>query len=273
MLSRRTNFQIQLENYIDKEIQSMLLPLDLIQNIFLFPKYRIKNNCIYPNTLMSNLISACGVIIFMFFFVHHIYDVGHYNYIREKLDFAYMNSYADIFMYGIGFSINYINRLTQATSSIMFVLKVQNVHRFLNNGSYFDRFIVSNWICMVAIVCFYLVIITLVTVIFKLSIYTLMKSLCLMCFDCNVIYAIRLIQLLTHKLHLWDIEAQNFRRLEDSSTKDYCKRMFQVYSHILECYNLFRSIFQYLVNNNLLYVFYCHPNLQFNFQSIDVLVY
>ncbi|XP_047035442.1 uncharacterized protein LOC124641416 [Helicoverpa zea] len=49
--------RILFKNILDKDVQLMLWPLNLMQYMMLCPKYQIKNNLITPNNLISNIIS------------------------------------------------------------------------------------------------------------------------------------------------------------------------------------------------------------------------
>lgn len=72
---------------IHKDVQSMLLPLNVMQFTTLCPKYCIKNNCISPNSIVSTFITFITVLLFD----DYVY-LQHFNFmlhIKLKISFVY----------------------------------------------------------------------------------------------------------------------------------------------------------------------------------------
>ncbi|KAF9410604.1 hypothetical protein HW555_010371, partial [Spodoptera exigua] len=61
--SQQYCIKIKRHNFIDEEVQSMLLPLNIMQNILGYPKYRIRDNFIIPNSRLVYLVSLCVTLI------------------------------------------------------------------------------------------------------------------------------------------------------------------------------------------------------------------
>ncbi|KAF9800104.1 hypothetical protein SFRURICE_016981 [Spodoptera frugiperda] len=67
---------VLINNLMDKEVQRLLWPLNLMHHILLCPKYRIKNNFIDPNGLVIKFISLCFIISILSCFLYRLYDMS-----------------------------------------------------------------------------------------------------------------------------------------------------------------------------------------------------
>ncbi|PZC83178.1 hypothetical protein B5X24_HaOG200823 [Helicoverpa armigera] len=94
---------VSFPNNVDKDVQAMLFPLNLMQNVLLCPKYRIKNNIISPNSVISNVISLIATIGYIILFRLRNYLVQ--NYYIDGSGGLTANLYFDICFYIIGFVI------------------------------------------------------------------------------------------------------------------------------------------------------------------------
>ncbi|KAF9406766.1 hypothetical protein HW555_012974 [Spodoptera exigua] len=74
--------------------------------------------------------------------------------------------------------------------------------------------------------------------------YNIFCGFCITIFDVNMVSAIMLIKLLKDKLVLWNIQIKNVQSMDESEKKNNCKKVFQSYNDILECYDIYRICFQ-----------------------------
>ena len=236
-----------LDDLVDKDVQALLFPLNLMQNIVIYPKYRIKNNFIYPNSRPAKFVSLCFMILSIFIFSYRVYELHVSLPVRSFINIAYITSYFDVIFYSIGFVINYVGNVMRTKRNIMFVLKIQDVHRFLNNDIYFKRFTICNWTSAVVIFGSYVCIAAYIYSEFDISASILFYGFTIICFDLNIAYATRLIKLLQHKVDLWNIQAQRLQQMDQRDNETCCKRMFQAYVNIIECYEIYKKSFQYMV--------------------------
>lgn len=235
-------------NFIDKDVQSVFFPLNLIPNIILFPKYRIKDNHIRPNSLLTNVVSFIATVVIVIFLYGRVSDLHNHPTIRSSSATAYGTAFIGFIINSIGFIINYILNLKHSRCNIMFVVKFQQIHRFLNNKTDFKFFIVRNWILIMLTLVFYFCYAISISTLLQYPIYKSFYGFISIYCDANIIYAIRLLMLLTHKIDLWKVEVQNLQQKENGSHKDYCTKMLEAYQNILHCYVLYKSSFQFMVS-------------------------
>ncbi|XP_063897098.1 uncharacterized protein LOC135118600 [Helicoverpa armigera] len=119
--------QINSNNIVDSDVQSMLLPLNLLQNVFFCPKYRIKNDYITPTNLMSNLISSIATLVFIMIYAYRNYLI-HFSKMSQLSTAWKYTSYFNGFCYSLGFIMNLVIGIIQSQNSVQFVLTFQNVH-------------------------------------------------------------------------------------------------------------------------------------------------
>lgn len=91
--------KIVFHKLVDKDIQSMLRPLNIVQTVCFCPKYRIKNNIIFPTSRLSNIMSIFGTVMFIFVFLSRIIFFHLTERIIEhnNMKFIYFVSYCDFF--------------------------------------------------------------------------------------------------------------------------------------------------------------------------------
>ncbi|PZC77062.1 hypothetical protein B5X24_HaOG200711 [Helicoverpa armigera] len=235
------------KNYVDKDLQSMLLPLNLMQNIMFYPKYSIFNNCIVPNSVLSKVVALCSTMAFVLIHLYRSYNLYYNQMIREFVNILYITSYFDIILSCIGFAINFIVSIYQTENNVLFILKFQKVHRFLNDKNLFNRFVFMNWLILVLLFSFVIFIMSSFFLYMEVPLPDFFCGLAAFCFDINIIYALRLIKLLEDKVKLWNFEAQHLLQIYHSNIESHCQRMFEAYFNILECYNLYKYSFQLMV--------------------------
>ncbi|PZC77063.1 hypothetical protein B5X24_HaOG200712 [Helicoverpa armigera] len=243
----------------------MLLPLNLMQTIALYPKYSISNNVITPNSAISNVLSLCATMAAT---VTHFYegfklcydaDVV-FKYIASNIQ--YFASFFDIFLTCIGFIFYFFICIFHSKNNVLFVLTFQKIHRFLNDEKISKRFICWNWITMAVVFIFDIVVLTYFNLRLHLPLYTFVCCLFAITFDVSIYYALRLMKLLSDTIKVWNMEAQNLVRLRHSNiNQPNCQKMFKAYSQILECYNLFERSFQQIVCILMFYFFVLEPSL------------
>ena len=95
----RNNIPGILKNTVDKDVQAMLLPLNLMQYFSFCPKYRITNNVITSNGVISNFVFMTVTLIFILSFVFRTYKVDFFHKDAGAPIFFYITSYHDTVYY------------------------------------------------------------------------------------------------------------------------------------------------------------------------------
>ena len=244
MFSSRIQIKGLSKNKVDKEVQTLLFPLNLLKSLCFNPNYRIKKGFISPNNRVNKLISLCVTV---FCLSTHLY-----NYIVVMLDenmnryqtihFLYFASSFDVFSVSAGFIMNYITNFIQTKENVTFVLTFQEVHRFLNKNVSSKTFIIVSWIHVgLTIGFFFLSAVFMNTQYFNPPWYTTSHVICLMTLDSDSVYAIRLVRLLTEELVLWMRRGLSRKY---SQNEEYCQKMFETYGQMLKCYEIIRKHYQ-----------------------------
>lgn len=230
---------------IDKDVQSMLRPLNLMQVLVLNPKYRIKDNLITPNNVLNKFVLVLGAVIFLTAYMYRVIDIMLDENIKRyhAIDFLYFASCFDFSFYGGGLIMNFIIHFIQTKKHVKFILIFQEVHRFIHNETNCRLYVMRNWINFGILFGFY--IITFLYVYFihlKTPWHVTFNLMILVTLDSNIIYATRLIDLLTDKVVAWKRQVLRFHR--NGCNEMHCKQMFQTYSQILSCYKIYKNVFQ-----------------------------
>ncbi|PZC73335.1 hypothetical protein B5X24_HaOG200859 [Helicoverpa armigera] len=241
-------------NVVDKDVQSILLPLNLLQLLTFCPKYRIKNNVVYPNSLIAISIIVIATSIFVLSFVYRSYYLLSANVLPWFSDFSV---YFDVIFYSIGFIMNCFFIIVQSKQNVQFVLIFQSLHSFLKETN-LKNLVIWNWVFVILVLLVFHIIFIYLLVILKLPFHFLYYSILLNSLDFHIVYASRLMKLLEHKLILWNIQVLSCQGNIDES---YGKRLFQAYIDMLQCYELVKVFFQQFVKVLVHSLFYIKASL------------
>ena len=246
----RQKFQVKVISSVtvDKDVQSMFLPFNLMEYITFCPKYTIKDNFITPNSLKSYLISMIGTFIMILVFIYRTYMIFfYYDCYGRNFTLNYIACFDCIF-YCFGFIMNFVHGIILTRKSIKFVFTFQKVHRFLNNDTSVSQFIIWNWISIIGYTFGHTVFFITFCVFTGEPYYLILSLVICVLLDLNMIYATRGITLLKNKVVLWNVKAMQTQEMKDTNSKNYSKEMFQAYVDILKCYNIHKFCFQRIVS-------------------------
>ncbi|PZC79309.1 hypothetical protein B5X24_HaOG201007 [Helicoverpa armigera] len=225
-----------LNNFIDKDLQSMLLPLSLMQNFTFCPKFRIKNNRITPISYFHKFVAFVGTVMFIYFYVLRVYIQSFEKIFKNDFFELYTCCYCSF-----GIAINFIDSIIQTKLYVNFVLLIQKVHRLLNDEHHFRFYVISNWLRIIAVYGFFIIILIEVSVWIQMPYYYIASCYPMVAFDLNLVYAISLITLLKDKIILWDIHVSNLQAMQEENEP---KKMYQTYVNILKCYEIYATCFE-----------------------------
>lgn len=243
------NHNSDLNHQIDTEVQRIFRPLNLIQVLLLNPKYHTKNNFIHPNNCFNNFILIIGLLMFTatytYHFIEQLFDEVAVNRFTSRYLFLFM-TVSDMCYRNLGFFMNFLINLSQTYEIVSFVLHFQEVHRFLDNKTSNNRFIVRSWICVLAFIGFYLfTTVYLYLILAKPAWNVVFYMMGTACFDANSIYLMRTIKLLTDKTVLWNTKLLFAQKNVCNNLLVTClEKLFRAYNQILCCYQLVTNIYQ-----------------------------
>ncbi|CAH1640573.1 unnamed protein product [Spodoptera littoralis] len=263
-------------NTIDQEVQTILLPLNTMQYIMFNPKYRIKNNYIFPNNLLTNCLSLTAKIFFIISYGYSTYFSVQYT---EELPVIFQQFlyFYDFVFYCIGFIVVFVIQITQSKNSLMFVLVFQKVHRVLNNEIKTKRTVFSIWTVVILTSLFFPCYLTAYSILASFPFHFLIASFFFAVFDFNIVYATQVMKLLTNKVDLWNSYVEHGEKLEDRHGGDYYEKLFQTYVDILECYDIHNSCYRAFImfyimevfNHSLVYIEEALMVIQYGFEYYE----
>ena len=229
---------------VDKDVQSMFLPLSLMHFIMLCPKYHIKNDIITSNSHISVFISMTATLMVILTFVHSAYVI--------TINMSSDHTVVFLFWFNctfvcLGFALNFMIGVILTNRNVQFVLMLQKVHRFINNQSSFKHIIIWTWIIVIMVFSSYIIVLTYLYANLGALFSAVYVSYFFIIFDFNIIYTVRIIRFLEQKVVLWNIREFNSLEIEDMHEGKYSSRVFEAYSEILECYEFFKHNFQVFV--------------------------
>lgn len=231
-------------NMVDKDVQLLLLPLNLSQYIMFCPKYRFKNDLITPNTLFSNIVSLLFTLFFIFLYILCTY-LEHFNIIDLHYStFVMISAQFVCIFFCVGFAMNFVNGITQTSNNIQFVLVFQKIHEIFNKDNV-KHFVLMSSILVVLALSFYLILLAYFFTQLGLKFYSSYGMLVVV-FDLNIVYATQLIKLLESKVKQWNSHVLNSQEW-DPHQENVTNKQFQAFLDILACYNIHKISFQPLV--------------------------
>ena len=241
--------QVLSNNLVDKDVQSLLLPWNLLKSMQFCPLYSMKDNFIVSNSRLSKCISCCGTIFIISYLLHSIY-IGFIEVMTYKLGPMICSFFVVNIAITIAACLINLIQIFNASENVSFVLKYQDVHRKLNDEIKFKRFIIGNWIALISLSVIGLSANILFCTLIGASIHEIFSGIIVLSFDANILYAIRFIQLLESKVDLWNIQVLQYQNMQDMDREGHCKRMIETYVNILDCYDNYRVFFQLMVSNH-----------------------
>ncbi|PZC77067.1 hypothetical protein B5X24_HaOG200717 [Helicoverpa armigera] len=234
-------FESILNNQLDKDVQSILFPLNLLQFIVLNPKCHIKNSFINPNNSFNKVILFFGMIIYVSAYIYRVLEITLDVNLRAygTLSFLYIASYFDFAFYSTGFILNSIINFCKTKDMVNLILMYQDVNRFLKDKSNFRWSVIRSWIYVALIIGFYVFTMLFMSV---APFHIVFNLIILISLDSNIIYTIILLKLLTEKVVVWNSAILKVHK--NGCSTSYCTKMFDVYVDIFSCYNLIKDMFQ-----------------------------
>lgn len=111
--------EILLNNYVDKEVQKILMPLNILQRITFCPKYRIKSNFITPNDGSTYVISFILTILFIVIKIANLLFMSYHPSVPAAV---FIPSIYCKLLHCYGFAMNFIVCIWYSEHNIKFVL-------------------------------------------------------------------------------------------------------------------------------------------------------
>ncbi|KAH9640144.1 hypothetical protein HF086_018386 [Spodoptera exigua] len=229
--------EVLLYNVVDKEFQSALRPLALMQRLFICAKFSIRDNFIASNTATYNYIGLSCALIFRSFMLYYLIST-----INQMIGITSLLSLCDIddfIFFSVGFIINYYSNIIQCNNNVFLILKLQNVIRSLQiDVKVMKFFVITNWCYIIALNCVFILSNTYYCMFHVVgNAWDHLSSFTSITFDINIVYASFILSLLRRLVISW---IEEFQSNGDSNNECYWNAMFDLYVNILEAYKLLK---------------------------------
>lgn len=229
-------------NKIDKDVQLIFRPINLMQTVLLNPKYHIKDGLIFPNNNSNKLIIKVHVVsLAILYFLRLIFLIFVY-YKSNMFSYLVFNFLYDCIFRCVGLATNFVINVKKTTKNVQFVLSFQQAHRLLSNVSCDNHFIKRSWMSIAAIFAFYFVLIVYIFFILTHGQWDIFMNVTVkLMFDINIVYVLRLVKLLRDKLVLWN--TQFLLAQKNGCSRLHSTGLFHAYVQILQCYNIIQDVY------------------------------
>lgn len=236
--------EVLLNNYLQKDIKIILYPFYFVHNVFLSPKFTIRNSFIYPIGNKFNII--IGLLLSILIISYHYAAM----YIHE-VDARYRdNKILSFLMYTYGVANHhetatvFILNILHNKNNVLLVLIIQTLNENINIGEKCKMdFVIWNWISYLSIVCVELLLILYNNIAYNSHFVNFCIELLCIIFTLNLMYFIRLITLLNNYLMKF---YKNILLVENHQGKDKAK-ILEIYKKIMKAYTLWKKTSHVLV--------------------------
>lgn len=249
VLGQQNYTEVLLNNRIENNLQALLLPLNILQNIFCVPKYRIRDNYITPNSFTSQCLCFLGTSLYVSLYGYQIYQLTVRNTISTDVTrFTSAINISHNIIHVITCLLVYIVTQRHSNDNIQFLIKIQNVYRTTKfDRKHLKNLTIWNWVYVIIIICNsimmhayfharlkYFDLIELILDIYKIGL------------GLNIIYSVSMLKLITSTTYSWLEDVNQKKEREDYVS--YWKNMSSANFDILESYCHFKKAFEELVS-------------------------
>lgn len=232
---------------INRQLETILKPLNIMQNLILSQKYKIQDDVITPNSIFYRCLSLLSVFMTTSVCIYSIRS-SYTSKPRGALSLIILISYMfSNFIDGVGYWLNFFTNVKNRQNNVFLFLKLQNAFKFFKIDGIYYAFV--NWTIVVAVIGFYIFFVWF----FWLSIEgfdaaDILVTGFFIIFDLNILYASRLLNLLSCCLEMWVKNVNSLGYSDEVDNETYWIRIFNVFLDVLDAYQLIQKTFQTLVS-------------------------
>lgn len=252
-MPRRRNHltEVLVDNFVTKDFQKVLTPLNMLQQVFFLSKYVIKDNFITSNGHIYNLMSFLAAISYLSLVVMKAI----YYILRLPDPKIYLLFILEVIIMATGLITNVIINVKQSENNVRLVLTLQKILRKQMSENIEQEWkimnLVSVGIILVTYILFYLNF--FIAYYQNNPFYEVLVPALILIFDMNMIYAANMAKIIAKQLDLWIIELKLYcteKDLNDEVETDaefHCIRLLSIYEEILLAYKIYKTVFKHLV--------------------------
>lgn len=247
---------ILFKHYIYNNFLEMLKPLIFFQNIFLVPKFSVKDSFIFPNTTFVKVVSAGGLtLLFLLVMVYRSIN----TFINSKFENGGSNAWLTLYStshYFIGFFLLYKSSVIDSSKHVELIIRLQRSFDVNFSRSIYKNVSASTWIiyCIDFIFHLYLSITSYLsrgTVFISISLFSIQT------FDVIIIYASRMIMITRLNLELWTLKLKSGLKQKSHNLsrrqqfEDHLEDVYEMYLDITEIFKCINKRFEKMVSSKL----------------------
>lgn len=239
------NNEILLNNFVEKDIQAILRPLNVITIMFLTAKYQIRDNFITPNTFMYHSCTFLATVLCVSVFFLRAYFIVYDE--KQAFDVVrYWYNVTDFIMYFFGYMWNISTNISSTHINVDLVLRLQCAYKLLNiSQNEIKNITFFNWACTTCLLTSYIIKAILCwNYNLMASIYDLIIVLIVICFDYCILYLSRLLHLVQTSTKVLIEKIRFSENSEEMLVESYYSTMFEAYDEILKVYDIIEESFK-----------------------------
>lgn len=238
---------------IDKDLQSVLRPLNFTQNMFICAKYSIRDNVVTSNSPYYKCFSIICIFFYLGFEIFVTVAFLLYFPIPKFLSMLMRINYIHI-VFLTGYAISISSNIIHSRNNVLLVLKIQNVLKSLDiKGENLKTLVVVTWVFVISLhVCCCLVRSSFFSGLSVADILCFLINYICVLFETNILYAVVILKLLRKMLNVW--MEKFIKSTKESMRERRWNTMYKTYSNILEAYTLFVETFRLLVSLLILFL-------------------
>lgn len=240
-----SNCQVKLllNNRLDKNIQKIVQPVNIMLSLSFSKNYKISDSYITPCEKKYNILLFFIVLVFNLLCIFHV--------IANKLDDFGTNGITALFIIFLFFFYFLIASAISCWPFVTSFITAATFFLFWGSKKFTKKsvrnYIILNWILLSAVVCITIFARTIYFLFVDFMFLDISFTIINLAFDCNLVYSISLMSLLTKYLNEW-VNQQLFQQNE--GVEEYYDIVFVVYKNIFEAFKLYVKCFRELVRAN-----------------------
>lgn len=231
-------------NKLEKELEAVLKPLNVIEIFFFCRKYKICNGRITPNSTLYSIISVIFTFVLLIFCGYYMFGSSFTNQLKGFEYFVHCCKLIFYCFLFISFLLNCFINIFHGNRIICFILKLQNVYKILKMFANVKSLTFSNW-CYIVVLhayhCFWILSSYICFVNQDAGYYIISYFWAIL--DTHLLYAFRLMKLLILPLE----NLVKIIKLTRFDEEESLTNMLEMYKDLLEAYRIFEEAFEILV--------------------------
>ncbi|XP_026728058.1 uncharacterized protein LOC113494109 [Trichoplusia ni] len=231
---------------IDKDLQSILKPFNLMHVLFSCVQYEIRDDIVTTNHFCSGVVSFIVFLIITSIFAYSIFLNFRTSTVRNHSFIVKLGFFTKPLCSAIGFMLNYFTSIRNRNDNVVFLSKLQTAFRLLKIDS--RKQMKANWTIVVALNCFYIIYILYFHYGFSSFEWcTIFMVYFDILFDVNVIYASRLLDLLRCHFEVLIKKVKSSGYIGESDNEELWIGIFNAFEDSIDAYKLLNKTFEGLI--------------------------